>query len=124
MHLIASELFAALDEVGHHVRPGDLGENVTTAGLVLEALAVGSMLRLRESALVAVTGLRNPCAQIDAFQPGLLKRVSYRGEVVEQVPRAGVMGVVVLGGVVRVGDQIEVGSPPRRQLESSGFRCR
>jgi MOSC domain-containing protein YiiM len=112
VHLIASELFAVLDQVGHRVGAGDLGENVTTAGLDLEMLAVGSVLRLGETALVAVAGLRNPCAQIDAFQPGLLRQVRSHGESGQLVRRAGIMGVVVLGGVVRVGDTIEVSVPP------------
>lgn len=107
VHLIAVEV---LDEL--EVAPGELGENITTTGIELHELAVGSTLRLGERALVAVTGLRNPCAQIDAFRPGLLRRVSYRDDAGTLVRRAGVMGVVVLGGWVTAGDSIEVGSPP------------
>lgn len=118
VHLLASELFADVAANGYRVEPGDLGENVTTSGLDLHDLAAGTMLRLGDTALVAVTGLRNPCAQIDAFQPGLLNQVSTR-DARGWVPRAGIMGVVVLGGVVRVGDDIEVQPPPgpQRPLE-------
>lgn len=118
-HLIGSELFAALANAGHDVLPGDLGENVTTLGIELHDLPVGSVLRLGETALIAITGLRNPCKQIEAFQPGLLKCVSYRDADGEWIRQAGVMGVVVLGGTVRIGDAIEMRLPPGppRQLE-------
>lgn len=111
VHLIASELFDVLATAGHVVAPGELGENVTTAGIDLHALAVGSMLGLGD-ALVAVTGLRNPCAQIERFQPGLLRHVILRTGDGETVRRGGVMGVVIRGGTVRVGDTIEVSAPP------------
>lgn len=112
VHLIAMELFDVLATAGHHVAPGDLGENVTTRGIDLHDLGIGSVLRLGDTALVAVTGLRNPCAQIDAFQPGLLEQVSYRDRGGALVRRAGIMGVVVLGGTVRTGDLIEAQPPP------------
>jgi MOSC domain-containing protein YiiM len=112
VHLIPIVLFDALAAEGHRVSPGDLGENITTRGVEVHDLAVGTMLRLGDTALVAVTGLRNPCAQIERFQPGLLKQVSYRDGENAWVRRAGVMGVVVFGGVVRVGDGIETQPPP------------
>lgn len=112
VHLIACELFEDLAANGHHVSPGELGENITTSGVDLHALAAGSVIRLGESALVGVTGLRNPCAQIDAFQPGLLEQVSYRDAAGALVRRAGIMGMVLLGGIVRVGDGIEIATPP------------
>lgn len=112
IHLIDNELFEVLATAGHQVSPGDLGENVTTRGVEVHDLSAGSVIRLGETALVAVTGLRNPCAQIEAFRPGLLKQVSYRDGEGLLVRKAGIMGVVVLGGVVRVGDRIEVQPPP------------
>ncbi len=119
VHLIGSELFDLLAAAGHEVSPGDLGENVTTEGIDVHQLAVGSVLRLGEAALVAVTGLRNPCGQIEAFQPGLLKQVAFRDRDGVLVRRAGIMGVVLLGGNVRAGDGIEIQPPPGppRQLE-------
>lgn len=112
VHLIASELFTELAAAGHTVVAGQLGENVTTQGLDVHSLAVGSVLRLGEDALVAVTGLRNPCAQIERFQAGLLRHVAYRTDRGELVRRAGIMGVVVRGGRVTVGDTITVAAPP------------
>jgi MOSC domain-containing protein YiiM len=112
VHLIASELFDVLADVGHVVRPGDLGENITTGGLDVHALAVGTVLLLGDDALVAVTGLRNPCAQIERFQPGLLGQVAFRGDDGVLVRRAGIMGVVVRGGAVAVDDPILASAPP------------
>lgn len=112
VHLIATELLDELGSAGHVVAPGDLGENITTTGVALHHLPVGSILRLGDTALVAVTGLRNPCAQIESFQPGLLGQVRYRDEDGDWVRRAGFMAVVVLGGAVSIGDSIEVGLPP------------
>jgi MOSC domain-containing protein YiiM len=119
VHLIAAELFDTLAAAGHVVRPGDLGENVTTRGLDVHGLAVGSMLLVGDEALVAVTGLRNPCAQIERFQPGLLQHVAFRHAGGGWVRRAGIMGVVVRGGPVAVGDPIRVAAPPgpQRPLE-------
>jgi MOSC domain-containing protein YiiM len=113
VHLIQSELFEEVAEAGYTVVPGDLGENITTAGIDLLALPTGATLRLGDEALIALTGLRNPCGQIDGFQEGL------RGELIERVDgrtvrRGGVMAVVVQGGRVRPGDVIQVGLPPGR----------
>ncbi|MFD0275654.1 MOSC domain-containing protein [Kitasatospora sp. NPDC127111] len=119
VHLIHEELFAEVAGAGFAVRPGDLGENVTTRGIDLLALPVGTLLRLGDEAVVEVTGLRNPCLQIDAFQDGLLKQVVGRNEAGDVVRRAGIMGVVRAGGVVRPGDAIAVELPdgPHRPLE-------
>ena len=108
MHLIHRELF---DEVTPDVEPGQLGENVTTVGLDLLALPRGARLRLGDEAVVEVTGLRNPCVQIDRFRPGLLKEVVGTDADGTTIRRAGVMGVVVTGGVVRPGDAIRVELP-------------
>lgn len=112
VHLIHAELFEEVAAGGHTVSPGDLGENVTTAGIDLLALPTGAMVRLGERALVAVTGLRNPCRQVDEFSPGLMSALVDRADDGTLVRKAGVMGVVVMGGVVRAGDAIEVAMPP------------
>ncbi|MCW2868902.1 MOSC domain-containing protein [Actinacidiphila oryziradicis] len=119
VHLIHSELHEQLSAVGHEVRPGELGENITTAGIDLHALPVGARLRLGADAVVEVTGLRNPCVQIDAFQDGLLKRVVGRDEEGNVLRRAGIMGVVLADGEIRPGDAIGVELPagPHRPLE-------
>ena len=119
VHLIHEELFAELAEAGFAVKPGDLGENVTTAGLDLLALPRGTLLRLGADAVVEVTGLRNPCKQIDGFRTGLLKRVVGRDSAGAVVRKAGIMGVVVSGGRVAPGDPIavELPAPPHLPLE-------
>jgi MOSC domain-containing protein YiiM len=112
VHLMHRELHEDLRAAGFAVGPGDLGENITTAGLDLPALPVGSTLRIGDRALVALTGLRSPCSQIDGFQAGLLKEVLGRDPDGRVIRKAGVMGVVVLGGTIRRGDQIRVALPP------------
>jgi MOSC domain-containing protein YiiM len=96
---------------GFDVPPGAMGENVTTRGIDLLGLPVGTVLALGGEAEVRVTGLRNPCSQIDDHQRGLLKEMLGRDERGEVVRRAGVMAVVVRGGAVRPGDAIGVRRP-------------
>ncbi|MFF2348248.1 MOSC domain-containing protein [Kitasatospora sp. NPDC058115] len=119
VHLIHEELFAEVAERGFTVAPGQLGENVTTRGIDLLGLPVGALLRIGSDAVVEVTGLRNPCQQIDRFQDGLLKQVVGRDEAGTVVRKAGIMGVVRDGGVIRPGDAIEVELPegPHRPLD-------
>lgn len=119
VHLLHAELFDELVERGHAVFPGDLGENVTTRGVDLLALPTGTLLRLGDEAQVEVTGLSNPCVQIERFQPGLTQAVLDRDARGHLVRKAGVMAVVRVGGVVRPGDAIEVmvPAPPHRPLE-------
>jgi MOSC domain-containing protein YiiM len=106
------ELFAEVGERGFTVTPGDLGENITTRGIDLLALPVGALLRVGESAVLEVTGLRNPCRQIDGFQNGLLKQVLGRDDAGNLVRKAGIMSIVTEDGLVRPGDPIEVTLPP------------
>ncbi|MFJ7209718.1 MOSC domain-containing protein [Streptomyces sp. NPDC098789] len=113
VHLIHRELFDEVAREGFEVAPGQLGENVTTEGIDLLGLPTGALLRFGEGAVVEVTGLRNPCLQIDAFQQGLLKQVVGRDETGRVVRKAGVMGVVREGGTIRPGDAISVTLPPQ-----------
>lgn len=119
VHLIQGELFAELEDEGFRVRPGDLGENITTSGIELLSLPVGTLLHIGDEAIVEVTGLRNPCLQIDGFQDGLLKLVVGRDETGNVVRKAGIMSIVQRGGDVRPGDKIKVELPdePHRPLE-------
>ncbi|MGW8762859.1 MOSC domain-containing protein [Streptomyces sp. NPDC055815] len=119
VHLIHAELFDEVAGAGFEVAPGDLGENVTTRGIDLLSLPTGTLLHLGAEAVVEVTGLRNPCAQIDNFRHGLLKQVLGRDENGEIVRKAGIMGVVLAGGEVRPGDPIraELPAEPHRPLE-------
>ncbi|MEW2178381.1 MOSC domain-containing protein [Streptomyces sp. NPDC005406] len=119
VHLMHEELFDELREAGFGVAPGELGENITTSGVDLLGLPVGTLLRLGDEAVVEITGLRNPCLQIDNFQGGLLKHVVGRDEAGNIVRKAGIMSVVARGGVVRPGDPVKVELPaePHRPLE-------
>jgi MOSC domain-containing protein YiiM len=118
LHLIHAELHDELNAQGFHVSPGDMGENVTTRGVDLLSLPTGTRLRLGDAAVAEVTGLRNPCVQLDRFQDGLMQAVLERdgGELVR---KSGVMAVVVEGGDVRPGDPIsvELPAPPHAPLE-------
>jgi len=111
VHLIQAELFDEVAAAGYTVRPGDLGENVTTRGIDLLALATGTVLRLGSTAAVRITGLRNPCLQINGFESGLMKQLIGRDADGDVVRRAGVMAVVLAGGVIRPGDPILVEPP-------------
>jgi len=115
VHLIHEELFDELRVAGFDVSPGALGENVTTGGLDLLGLPTGTRLQLGNEALIEITGLRNPCRQIDAFQIGLKTAVSGRDADGRIVRKAGIMGIVIIGGLVKIGDQITVGLPTGRQ---------
>src|SRR5918997_2231804 len=106
VHLIHAELHDELRAAGFPVAPGEMGENVTTRGLDLLALPTGARLRLGAGAVVEVTGLRNPCRQLDRFRPGLMAAVLDRDAEGRLVRKAGIMGVVLAGGAVRPGDTI------------------
>jgi MOSC domain-containing protein YiiM len=112
VHLIHQELFAEVGERGFAVVAGDLGENITTKGIELLLLPVGTLLRIGSAAVVEVTGLRNPCLQIDNFQDGLLKWLAGRDEAGRIIRKAGIMGIVLRGGQVRPGDVIRAELPP------------
>jgi len=112
VHLIHEELFDDLRAAGYAVEPGRLGENITTGDVDLLALPVGTRLRIGSDAVVTMTGLRNPCQQINDFQPGLLKRLVHTDGEGAVVRLAGVMGIVSRGGSVMPGEAIEVELPP------------
>ncbi len=119
VHLLQTELFDEVGAKGFALAPGELGENVSTRGIDLLSLPRGARLRLGATAVVEVTGLRNPCAQIDGFRKGLLAAVLDRDPAGELVRKAGIMAVVREGGEVRPGDRIIVELPPEphRRLE-------
>jgi len=112
VHLIQCELFRELAELGHPVRPGDLGENITTSGLDLLALPLGCLLRIGTTAAIELTGLRTPCGYIDRFRNGLKRTMIVRTNAGPTF-RAGVLGVVRAGGEVTPGDAIAVDLPTR-----------
>ncbi|KFC63705.1 MOSC domain containing protein [Bosea sp. LC85] len=119
VHLIHAELFDELKLAGFDLAPGDLGENVTTLGIDLLALPAGARLQLGDKASIEITGLRNPCAQIEAFRPGLLSAVLGRDTEGRLVRKSGVMAIVLAGGEIRPGDAIGLTLPdlPHHALE-------
>jgi MOSC domain-containing protein YiiM len=112
VHLIHAELHDELQRAGFVVSAGQMGENITTRGIDLLHLPTGTKLRLGETAVIEITGLRNPCVQLDNFQTGLMAAVLDRDEQGELVRKAGIMGIVLVGGEVRPGDSIVVELPP------------
>ena len=112
VHLIHAELHDELRSEGFDVSPGQMGENITTKGIDLLGLPAGTRLRLGDDALIEITGLRNPCAQLDRIQPGLMAAVLDRDEQGNLIRKAGVMAVVLTSGLVRPGDAITVELPP------------
>jgi len=119
VHLMHAELFDELRAAGFAVEPGQLGENITTRGIDLLGLPRGTRLRIGDEAIVEITGLRNPCVQIDRFAPGLKAATLARAPDGSLVRKAGVMGIVIAGGAVAPGDglRIELPAAPHRALE-------
>ena len=118
VHMIHFELFEELETKGFVITPGLIGENITTCGIDLLGLPQGTKLRFGDSAVVKITGLRNPCRQLDDLMPGLLRAILDRDTKGNLIRKAGVMGIVVEGGVVVPGDEIAVEIPgkPHRKL--------
>ncbi len=107
VHLIHVELFAELASRGFALAPGDLGENITTSGVDLLGLGRGTRLQIGPAAVLEVTGLRNPCGQIEAFMPGLLAELAIKRPN-GIIRKAGIMTIAVASGTVSAGDPIEV----------------
>jgi len=115
VHLMHEELFDELRAGGFNIGPGAIGENVTTRGIDLLALSKGARLRLGPEVVIEITGLRNPCRQIDAFQRGLTATVLSRDPAGRLIRKAGVMAIVITGGDVKAGDLITVELPVGEQ---------
>ncbi|MHC2687915.1 MOSC domain-containing protein [Bradyrhizobium liaoningense] len=115
VHLIRAELFAFLAEAGFEVAAGDMGENITTIGLDLERMPLGTLIELGPTALVELTGLRTPCVLIDRFRAGLKRQVLSSVET-DPAFKSGVLGVV------RAGGPVAAGASARVRLPSSSFR--
>ncbi len=112
VHLIHSELHDELNASGFSVSAGQMGENITTRGVDLLALPVGTILSIGHEAVIEVTGLRNPCYQLDDFQPGLMAAVLARDAQARLIRKSGIMGIIRVAGEVRPGDKIHVDLPP------------
>jgi MOSC domain-containing protein YiiM len=119
VHLLHAELHTELAAAGFTLSPGQMGENITTQGIDLLRLPTGTRLRLGQQAEVEVTGLRNPCTQLDRIQPGLMAATLDRDADGNLIRKAGIMAIVVTSGEVCPGDPIRVQLPPRphRSLE-------
>lgn len=116
VHLVHGELFAELAGKGFSIAPGEIGENVTTEGIDLLALPRGTRLALGADAIVEITGLRNPCQQLNDHREGLTQAVLDRAPDGSLIRKAGIMGIVIAGGTVRAGDAIAVTLPPLPHL--------
>jgi MOSC domain-containing protein YiiM len=112
VHLIHAELMDELEARGFTVAPGRMGENITTRGVELLALPAGTNLHIGDSAIIEVTGLRNPCTQLDGIQPGLMQAVLGRDADGNLIRKAGIMGIVLQGGEVKPNDSIRIVLPP------------
>lgn len=112
VHLIHAELHEELRSANFTVSAGQMGENITTHGIDLLTLPTGTRLHLGDTAVVEVTGLRNPCVQLDRFQTGLMAAVLGHDEHGALIRKAGVMGIVLADGAVQPGDPIRVELPP------------
>ena len=119
VHLMHSELFDELAEKGFAISPGAMGENVTTRGIALLDLPTATRLHLGASAIIEITGLRNPCAQLNALHPGLMQAVLDRSADGKLIRKAGVMSIVIASGDICPGDPIAIELPaePYRALE-------
>lgn len=112
VHLIHHELLEELHRSGFDVHPGAMGENITTQGIALLDFPRGTRLLLGETAIIEITGLRNPCAQLDKYQSGLMKALLDRAPDGTLIRKAGIMAIVIEGGLVKPGDPIRVDLPP------------
>ena len=117
VHLIHHELIDELQSKGFTVSAGEMGENVTTSGLDLLGLPKGSILKIGAEAQIEITGLRNPCHQLNSIQDGLLNAVLDRDEAGNLIRKAGIMSIVLEGGAINVGDKIEVILPEKPYIK-------
>ncbi|OEJ69436.1 MOSC domain-containing protein [Magnetovibrio blakemorei] len=119
VHLVHAELFEELAAKGFDLQAGDIGENILTRSLNLLGMPTGTRLHIGTDALVELTGLRNPCTQLDAFQPGLRQALLDKDIDGNLIRKAGVMAVVIKGGWVNTGDDVQVllPPPPHRKME-------
>lgn len=116
VHLLHAELLEELESQGYNVSAGVLGENITTAGIDLLSLPTNAVLSIGTETRIQITGLRNPCAQLDNYQKGLTDAVLDRTESGELIRKAGIMGIVLVGGTVSAGDVITVTEPAKPHL--------
>lgn len=113
VHLIHAELFEEVRELGFDVKPGELGENITTTGIDLLSLPKDTKLSIGEEVVLQITGLRDPCRQINRFKRGLMEAVTVRDASGEIIGKVGIMSMVIAGGTVHAGDSIKIDYPSK-----------
>ncbi len=111
IHLLQSEILDELKGLGFSVQPGEMGENITTAGIDLISLPTNARIKIGNSAVIEIKGLRNPCSQINDFKKGLMNQFLAKDQTGNAVYKAGVMGIVLEGGEIARGDKISVSMP-------------
>lgn len=116
VHLIQSELFEELTANGFRIQAGMMGENITTKGIDLLSLSQGTQLRIGQDAIIEITGLRNPCNQLNGLKEGLMKALVFQDHLGKIIRKAGIMGIVLQGGTIQPGDQIQIDLPTGRQI--------
>jgi MOSC domain-containing protein YiiM len=116
VHLLHAELHNSLNDSGFDISPGLMGENITTRGINLMSLPSGTRLNLGKVAILQVTGFREPCFKLNQLRPGLMKASFMRDHGDRLVPNAGIMAIVVRGGLVGSGDSIEINLPDEPHL--------
>lgn len=117
VHLIHSELFDELEKKGFSVKDGQMGENITTAGIDLLSLPKDTFLFIGATSKIKITGLRNPCKQIDSIKEGLMKAVLDEDDQGNLIRKAGIMGIVIEGGEINTGDKIIIELPPKPHIK-------
>lgn len=113
VHLIHAELFEELQQKGFNVKDGQIGENITTQGIKLLDLPKDSILSIGDTAKIKITGLRNPCNQLNDIKDGLMNAVLDKDKEGNLIRKSGVMGIVLSGGEVKIGNKIRVELPPK-----------
>jgi MOSC domain-containing protein YiiM len=116
VHLIHAELFGMLADKGFAVGPAMMGENITTRGIDLLGLSAGTRLQIGDEAVIEITGLRNPCHQLNGLIPGLMQAVLDYADDGSLIRLAGIMGIVITGGMVMAGDTITVAYSPNPHI--------
>ncbi len=116
VHLIARELFDEMVSSGFDLHPGQMGENITTQGVDLLRLSRGCRLMIGSEAVIEITGLRNPCHQLNGLLPNLMQALVYTDEQGNVIRKAGIMGIVVQAGIISPGDKILIHKPPGRHI--------
>jgi len=117
VHLIHSELFEELKEKGFEVNPGQMGENITTQEIDLLNLPKDTILSIGKTAKIKITGLRNPCKQIDSIKKGLMNAVLDKDKEGNLIRKAGIMGIIIEGGTINAGDEISIKLPTQPHLK-------